>query len=234
MDIAPTPAAAERPSPARVHVGERARARLADLDLDDVDLLEVCREGFRSAADQFSPFEPVTAFGFQRWAKTVGRLRDVLDGAGWSRLDINNAPRSLSPDGTGLIAAIADDERTADPDAMPSNARARGITFTREVTENASSATTAPARVPLLFDQTTFATVPGLAPRTTRVLLYFWDRAADEIRAEDSLPEAIRDGRVTSWRERILLGSAPLAEVLPLDALDGLPTDEVEFDVEAV
>lgn len=234
MDIAPMPTPIEELRPARALIGDRARARLDDLGLTGIDLLEICREGFRSAADQFSPFEPVTAFGFQRWAKTVGRLRDALDAVGWSHPDINNAPRSLSPDGTVLIAAIAGDERTSDPKAVPSNARARGTTFTREVTENASTATVIPARVPLLFDQSTFGAESSRSTRTTWVLLYFWDRAANEIRAELSLPEAIRDGRVTSWRERILLGSAPLAEVLPLDALDGLPTDEVEFDVEAV
>lgn len=102
------------------------------------DLSAICVEGFQAALAQYSPFEPVTALGFQRWAKAVGSLREKLDQRQWRAFDDRNAPRSLSPDEQVVIAAVGGGEATG-TGRRPSNAQVKGRVLERETLGNAEA-----------------------------------------------------------------------------------------------
>lgn len=221
------------PTPQRVHRDESdVRARLAALGLAGMDLSAVCAEGFQAALAQHSPFEPITAFGFQRWAKTVGALRTALDERDWRAFDAMSAPRSLSPDGTIVIVAVGGDEATG-TERDPSNAQAKGRVLERETRDNAEALGLPPTQ-PVLFDRRFLGEDAALQGHQTWILLHFWDRATNSIRCELSLPVELEDGKVTRWAERILLPPAPLADAVPDQLLSGRPDDDVDFDIRAI
>lgn len=219
--------------PQRIHREEPAiTARLAQLGLDGVDLPRACVEGLQTALAQHSPFEPAIAFGIQRWAKTVDAMRKLLDEHGWRMSEDRNAPRSHSPHGQIVVAAVGGDEATG-TDREPSNARVKGAVLAREARANAE-VLGLPTTQPVLFEASFVGEGALALGRQTWVLLYYWDRVANEIRCELSLPVEFEDGMVTRWAERIIFPPVSLTVEVPATLLTGQPDDDVDFEIQAI
>jgi len=200
-------------------------------------LTRPCIEGLQSAVAGYSHFEPAIAFGISIWSKIVGALRKQLDNEGWRHHDIANAPRSVSPDGTTAIAAVGGDPQTANTDSDPRNARTKGPRFANEIENNAATSS-APR-----YTQCQLNLGPGdedtvFADLQTWVLLYFWDRASNELRLELSLPIDCSKGFVTQWETRIILPIQDLSGYTDLTFGDGMrtyaATQDVDFEITAI
>ncbi|MDO4899561.1 hypothetical protein [Actinomyces sp.] len=206
----------------------------------DADLLAgACHDGLQAAINQHTAFDPVIAFGFEHWAKTVSAVRKYLGGLGWQAHDRGNAPRSVSPDGhLTAIAAMGGNASTGNPGERPANARSKGPTFRNEVDDNAALSHIRLAHQ-LVLDLSEGATTADTAVARgtslhTWILLYFWDRSEHVLRCELSLPVACDDGIITHWHTRIILPEVPL-EPVGLEAIPPRrPTDDVDFDVVAL
>lgn len=205
----------------------------------DADLLtEACHEGLQAAINQHTPFDPVIAFGFEHWEKTVSAVRKYLDIRGWQAHDRANAPRSVSPEGLAAIAVMGGNASTGNPDQRPTNARSKGPTLRGEVDDNAVLShiqLVHQLALDLSEGATTVDTaVARGASLRTWILLYFWDRSENTLRCELSLPTACDDGVITQWHTRIILPEVPL-EPVGLEAIPPRrPTDDVDFDVVAL
>lgn len=228
-----------QPSPGAVLTGQAAAQQLTAMGLDADLLTEACHEGLQAAINQHTPFDPVIAFGFEHWAKTVSAVRKYLDSLGWRAHDRANAPRSVSPnEDLTAIAAMGGNANTGNPDKRPANARSKGPTFRNEVDDNAALSHI-PLVHQLILDLSEGTTTADAAAargisRRTWILLYFWDRVENVVRCELSLPVACDDGIITQWHTRIILPEAPL-ETAGLEAIPQRgPTDDVDFDVVAL
>ena len=122
-------------SPTRTGVltGANADAALAGMGLSESLLTGACADGIRTALGLYSPLKPPTAFGSTLWFEIVGGLRAALSAEGWTQMDVLNASRAVSPDGTLSIGAVGGDEATGRPGRGPRNARGRGRAFIEEV-----------------------------------------------------------------------------------------------------
>ena len=222
---------------ARVITGTAAEQELHAMGLTPSNLAQPCIEGLQSAVTSYSPFEPVIAFGISVWTKIVGALRKQLNEKGWEHHDIANAPRSVRPDGTMAIAAVGGDSQTPHADGNPCNARTKGPRFTNEVENNAVTSNTP------RYTQCRLNLGPGDEDKVftnlqTWVLLYFWDRASNELRLELSLPIECNKGLVTRWDTRIILPAQDLSGHTDLSSGDDMQsyaaTQDVDFEITAI
>ncbi|WP_143233404.1 hypothetical protein [Actinomyces ruminis] len=218
-----------QPSPGAVLTGQAAAQQLTAMGLDADLLAESCHEGLQAAINQHTPFDPVIAFGFEHWAKTVSAVRKYLDICGWQAHDRANAPRSVSPEGLVAIAAMGGNANTGNPDKRPANARSRGPVFRNEVDDNAALSHIQLVHQ-LVLDLSEGVTTAAAAAargisRRTWILLYYWDRSENVLRCELSLPVACDDGVITQWHTRIILPEAPLEPAgLEASHSEGPPT----------
>lgn len=222
---------------ARVVTGTAAEQELRTMGLTPSRLTRPCIEGLQSAVAGYSHFEPAIAFGISIWSKIVGALRKQLDNEGWRHHDIANAPRSVSPDGTTAIAAVGGDPQTANTDSDPRNARTKGPRFANEIENNAATSS-APRYTQCQLDLGPGDKDTVFADLQTWVLLYFWDRASNELRLELSLPIDCSKGFVTQWETRIILPIQDLSGYTDLTFGDGMrtyaATQDVDFEITAI
>lgn len=205
------------------------------MGLDAALLTRSLAEGITAAMNDYSPFAPATALGLTRWIKSVDSLRRALDTRGWTRLDPQNAPRSVSEDRTMAIALMSGDAWTAQTTGSPTTVRPSGPVLQAEVERNAarhSSALPFQARFDL-GESAPLANAERASEPQTWVLLSFWDEVHRELLAELSLPISIQDGRITRWATRIILPTTSLAPELA-KSLDGIPSESIDFPIEAV
>lgn len=192
--------------PELVHEGARAATALDALNgLAEGDLLDSVEWGLRHAFD-CTRHDPPNAVGVVAWFKIVRALRDRLAPHKWTPNDANNYSTVVSPDETAAIAVAAGDWGTGRADAQVSTRTSKGPVTKKKADRNQLA----------LFDPDTqhFA-----SPRPWRdvdvrtwLLLHYVDEEAEEIRVELSLPVSVDDdGRVTGWRERIIL--SPIAHL---------------------
>ena len=221
----------------RVITGAAADQELHAMGLIPSNLTRSCVEGLQSAVISYSSFEPVIAFGISIWSKIVGALRKQLNEEDWKHHDIANAPRSVSPDGSMAIAAVGGDSQTAHANGNPRNARLKGPRFANEIESNAAKSS-APR-----YTQCRLNLGPGdedtvFANLQTWVLLYFWDRASNELRLELSLPIECDKGFVTQWETRIILPAQDLSGYTELSSGDDMQsyaaTQDVDFEITAI
>ena len=222
---------------ARVITGTAAEQELRTIGLTPSRLTRPCIEGVQNAVAGYSPFEPAISFGFSIWSKIVGALRKQLNDEDWKHHDIANAPRSVSPDGTTAIAAVGGDPQTANTDSDPRNARTKGPRFTNEVENNAAKSS-APRYTQCRLNLGAGDEDTAFANLQTWVLLYFWDRASNELRLELSLPIDCSKGFVTQWETRIILPTQDLSGYTDLTFGDGMrtyaATQDVDFEITAI
>lgn len=139
---------------------------------------------------------PPTAPGYFRWAHTVATLRrgHVADGD-WELHDDHNRPLIRARDADRTVTACGGNADVGNPDGVPNVANRKG-----RATERAYE------QMPLI-SLSQVVKIMGedkSAPGEGHWMLLYY-RGKDELRAELSLPEGIKEGKVTGWRVRVML-----------------------------
>jgi hypothetical protein len=193
-------------------------ARLTELGLDVESLTDVVSQGYYAFVS-CSPNHPRLIPGIWAWGETVRALREYTLPKGWSRSDENNYAVVIDPPGEMAIAVATGDAATGIKDLVPTTKANKGPSTADAVQANHLQL--------LLFGD---LPIPSAAnddgaekDRLTWLLLVH--RAASEVRCELSLPVTMgADGKVSAWKERILLPAIPLdgdrVEIAPPDQPD--------------
>ncbi len=166
-------------------------SRLQQLGLTEAALLRAvtaCYIAKSKCTENHPPlFPPIAA-----WSEAVRTLRDVLKPEGWTRFNDQNSPKTVSPDGSISIIVSTGNEATGIPHAEPATTSSKG--------PNTAYLPGMDLPVPLQDEDERV---------TTWILLAH--HANDELRAELSSPLDVGgDGRVSVWKERIILRAQPL------------------------
>jgi hypothetical protein len=181
----------------RVLAGKEAVTRLAELGLT-VEIIERVVRRADAEASMCTALDPPIIEGLTRWARTTRFLREELIPRGW-RFD---NPRTIHPSGEFAIVASTGDELTGLLDALPATKYLKGEATVRAVEINEQ----------LALDFGDFDPSEGDDAGEILTWLLMYHASEDEFRAELSLPDAIVDGRITSWAERIILPGFPRDE----------------------
>lgn len=192
---------------------------LAALGLTEAPLLAAARQGYLARAN-CTANHPTLFPSFVAWGEAVRALRDGLAPSGWVRSNERNWPRTIHPSGHIALTVATGNEATGCASDSPATTSSKG-----------------PSTVEALEVNRLQAWLPGMEPiaetdedeenkPTTWLLLVH--HAKDEIRCELSLPlDVNHEGRVTVWRERILLRAMPLDPV-PVEIV---PPSQPDIDV---
>jgi hypothetical protein len=186
----------------QVLVKSEAVDRLAELGLSVEIIGRVIRRA-DAEASMCTPLDPPIMEGLTRWGRTNRFLREELPPAGWGFDNPRNLPRTIHPSGEVAIVATTGDELTGLADLLPATKYAKGDATIQAVEINEQ----------LMLDFGDFDAGPGdgRADGSGDLLTWFMLFHIDDdgFRAELSLPDAIVDGRITSWAERIILPVFP-------------------------
>jgi hypothetical protein len=192
---------------ARVLAGTEAVGKLAELGLT-VEIAERVVRRADAEASMCTALDPPFMEGMTRWARTTRFLREELIPRGWRFDNRHNLPRTIHPGGEFAIVASTGDELTGLLHALPATKYLKGEATVRAVEINEQ----------LALDFGDFDLSGGDDAGEILTWLLMYHASEDEFRVELSLPDAIVDGRITSWAERIILPAFPRDE----DRLGGL------------
>jgi hypothetical protein len=210
----------------RVLAERAAVGRLAELGLS-VEIVERVVRLADAEASMCTELDPPIMEGLTRWGRTNRFLREELIPAGWSFDNPRNLPRTIHPSGEFAIVATTGDELTGLAELLPATKYAKGYATAQAVGINEQLA--------LDFGDFDLGLDDGRATArdvATWLLLFHVDE--DGFRAELSLPNAIVDGRITGWAERIILPVFPRDEDRLAALLMSLGADQDEAIVVAV
>ena len=147
--------------------------------------------------------DPPIMEGLTRWGRMNRFLREELIPAGWRFDNPRNLPRTIHPNGEFAIVATTGDELTGLAGLLPATKYLKGDATVEAITVNEQ----------LTLDFGDFAPGPDDVPvgGSGEMLTWFMMFHTEEeaFRVELSLPNAITDGRITSWAERIILPVFP-------------------------
>jgi hypothetical protein len=215
----------------QVYAEAEAVDRLAELGLSLEQVERIVRRADADAS-MCTPFDPPIMEGLTRWARTNRYLREELAPAGWQFDNPRNFPRTIHPSGEYAITATTGDDLTGLADLLPTTKYAKGYATTEAVAQNGQPT--------LDFGDFDFSPLRArgeeqveLSVPRTWFLLFHLDAAG--FRVELSLPDAITDGRITRWAQRIVLPPFPrdddrLADLRPA----GHDASEDDSDSEVV
>jgi hypothetical protein len=189
--------------------------------------LGVKLEVFRNAvefgmtyASECTAHDPPSLPGILTWGKTIRFLRDQLVPQGWEPDNAQNYATVVHPTHAYAIAAAGGDAHTGKADETPSTRSEKGPATKQAVALN---------QLAFADISESFRRIERPTPKQTWLLLYFYDKDAEQTRMELSLPSDINDdGYVTGWRERLIL--PPLFNT-PTFRGDG-ETEEIDVKVE--
>ena len=207
----------------RILIAREAFDRLAELDLS-AELIERVVRRADAEANICTELDPPIMEGLTRWARTNRFLREELIPAGWRFDNPRNVPRTIHPRGDFAIVATTGDELTGLEDAVPATKYLKGDATVRAIETNEQLA--------LDFGDFDLAHDVSQADSSGDLLTWLLLYHADEegFRVELSLPDAIADGRIISWAERIILPVFPrLGDGLANPAAQG--RDDLDEDV---
>jgi hypothetical protein len=182
----------------RIAIDREAVDRLAELDLS-AELIERVVRRADAEANICTELDPPIMEGLTRWARTNRFLREELIPAGWRFDNPRNMPRTIHPSGDFAIVATTGDELTGLEYAVPATKYLKGDATVQAVETNEQLA--------LDFGDFDLAQDDISGDLLTWLLLYHADE--EGFRVELSLPDAIADGRIISWAERIILPVFP-------------------------
>jgi hypothetical protein len=207
---------------ARVRAEGEAVDRLAELGLT-VELIERVVRRADAEASICTALDPPIMEGLTRWGRTNRFLREELLPVGWRFDNPRNLPRTIHPGGEFAIVAATGDELTGLADQLPATKYGKGDATVQAIEINDQLMLDFGDLGPGLDDG------DGSGDMLTWFLLFHVD---DEgFRVELSLPDAIVDGRITSWAERIILPVLPREDdrltSLVVPGGDGLGEDVV-------
>jgi hypothetical protein len=187
---------------ARVLVESEASGRLAELGLT-IELIELVVRRADAEASICTALDPPIMEGLTRWGRMNRFLREELIPAGWRFDNPRNLPRTIHPSGEFAIVATTGDELTGLAGLLPATKYLKGDATVQAVVVNEQ----------LTLDFGDFPPGPDDIPvgGSGELLTWFMMFHAEEeaFRVELSLPNAITDGRITSWAERIILPVFP-------------------------
>ena len=185
---------------ARVLAGSEASGRLAELGLT-IELIERVVRRADAEASICTALDPPIMEGLTRWGRMNRFLREELIPAGWRFDNPRNLPRTIHPSGEFAIVATTGDELTGLAGLLPATKYLKGDATVQAITVNEQ----------LTLDFGDFGARPGPVGGSGDMLTWFMMFHTDEeaFRVELSLPNAITDGRITSWAERIILPVFP-------------------------
>lgn len=187
---------------AKVLVESEASGRLAELGLT-IELIERVVRRADAEASMCTALDPPMMEGLTRWGRMNRFLREELIPAGWRFDNPRNLPRTIHPSGEFAIVAATGDELTGLAGLLPTTKYLKGDATVQAIVIN--------EQLTLDFDD--FAPGPDDIPvgGSGEMLTWFMMFHTEEeaFRVELSLPNAITDGRITSWAERIILPVFP-------------------------
>jgi hypothetical protein len=203
---------------ALVHVEDAAVDRLAELGLS-VGIVEQVVRRADAEASMCTPLDPPIMEGLTRWGRTNRFLREELIPVGWTFDNPRNLPRTIHPSGEFAIIATTGDELTGLLDLLPATKYTKGFATVQAVEIN--------GQLTLDFADFDLGAPDGEARNSGDLLTWLMLFHVDDegFRVELSLPDAIAEGRITSWAERIILPVFPRDD----DQLPGLlapPSDD--------
>ena len=197
----------------QVHVEAEAVDRLADLGLS-VEIVERVVRRADAEASTCTPLDPPILEGLTRWGRTNRFLREELIPLGWTYDNPRNLPRTIHTSGEFAIVATTGDDLTGLLDLLPTTKYPKGYATVQAVETN--------EQLTLDFEDFDAGAADGQASDSGDLLTWLMLFHVDDegFRMELSLPDAIVDGRITSWAERIILPVFPrdedrLAALLP-------------------
>jgi hypothetical protein len=187
---------------AGILIESEAVDRLTELDLS-AELIERVIRRADAEASMCTALDPPIMEGLTRWGRMNRFLREELIPAGWRFDNPRNLPRTIHPSGEFAIVATTGDELTGLADAVPATKYLKGDATVRAVETN--------EQLTLDFDDFDLGQDDGRADSSGDLLTWFLLYHANEegFRVELSLPDAIVDGRIISWAERIILPVFP-------------------------
>lgn len=145
------------------------------------------------------------------WGEIVAALREQLRPFGWVRQEVGGYASTVHEERGLAITVASGDEATGNPSAQPCNRSRKGRNTIEAIEAN---------RQLELFDTLPAETQDEADGKQTWVLIHHTDIVRGEIRLEFSRPSNIgKDGKISEWSERIILGSIPfdddLVEIYP-------------------
>lgn len=186
----------------QVHVEGKAVDRLAKLGLS-VEIIERVVRRADAEASTCTQLDPPIMEGLTRWARTNRFLREELVPVGWRYDNPRNLPRTIHPSEEFAIVATTGDELTGLADLLPATKYQKGFATAHAVEIN--------EQLTLDFGDFDLGVADGEAHNDGDLLTWLMLFHVDDegFRVELSLPDAIVDGRITSWAERIILPVFP-------------------------
>jgi hypothetical protein len=183
---------------AQVYIEDEAVDRLAELGLS-VEMVERVVRRADAEASICTLLDPPIMEGLTRWGRTNRFLREELLPVGWTFDNPRNLPRTIHPSGEFAIVATTGDELTGLLDLMPTTKYAKGYATVQAVETN--------GQLTLDFGDFDLGAADGQTRNAGELLTWLMLFHVDDegFRVELSLPDAIVEGRITSWAERIIL-----------------------------
>jgi hypothetical protein len=187
---------------AQVYAGDEAVDRLAELGLS-VEMVERVVRRADAEASICTLLDPPIMEGLTRWGRTNRFLREELIPVGWTFDNPCNLPRTIHPSGEFAIVATTGDELTGLLDLLPTTKYAKGYATVQAVETN--------GQLTLDFGDFDLGAADGQTRNPGELLTWLMLFHVDDegFRVELSLPDAIVEGRITSWAERIILPVFP-------------------------
>jgi hypothetical protein len=185
-----------------VHQAAEAVDRLAELSLNP-DLIERVVRRADAEASTCTHLDPPIMTGLMRWGRTTRFLREELVSSGWGYDNPRNLSRTIHPSGEFAIVCSTGDDLTALAEWLPRTKNPKGIATASAVEINEQ----------LTLDFEDLETIDergqahGVGALRTWFLLFHVDEEGFHV--ELSLPDAIADGQITGWAERIILPIFP-------------------------
>lgn len=195
-------------------------SRLDQLEVNEVALREAVYQGHLQRT-RLTLNHPTIYHGLNMWGEIVAALREQLRPLGWTRQEIASYALTIHEERGLAITVASGDEATGNPSAHPCNRSRKGRNTVEAIEAN---------RQLELFEKLPPEIQDEAYGKQTWVLMHHTDMVCGEIRLELSRPSSIaKDGKISEWSERIILGSIPfdddLMEIYPPSGPD------IEIDI---
>lgn len=194
-------------------------SRLKQLGVIDTKLREAVYQGHLQRT-RLTLNHPTIYHGLNMWGEIVAGLREQLRPFNWTRQEVGGYALTVHEELGLAIMVASGDEATGKSSAHPCNRSKKGRNTVDAIEAN---------RQLEMFEKLP-ETEEDTGGKQTWVLLHHTDIVCGEIRLELSRPSNIgKDGKISEWAERIILGSIPfddeLVEIYPPSGPD------IEIDI---
>ncbi|HIV58259.1 MAG TPA: hypothetical protein H9902_09915, partial [Candidatus Stackebrandtia faecavium] len=192
--------------------------RLSEFGLELDDIHQALAYG-HAEINQCTDMDHPTFWGWTMYSRTGRRLREVLVQRGWNYKDYKGQMRISNRSGMSIMHGYGD-SLTADPSPMatPSHKNNKGPVTSKAIKDN--------SQLPL-FDVSLYA---KSLPNSTGNWLLLYRIEEERILSELSFPNGFVNGKVTFYRERIILPELETGTEIVIPRDDDLEDDH-DFEV---